>query len=88
MKFCVHPPHTPKSLVGFVLPVDRAVQGWRRGIRRVCRLVERQISEGSHGLLINATSGEPTTLTLDERFEIAVMANSVSAGRVLVRAGP
>ena len=49
-------------------------------------LVERQISEGCHGLLVNATSGEPTTLTPDERFEIAVMAKSVSAGRVLVGA--
>jgi len=31
-------------------------------------LVERQILEGFHGLLVNATSGEPTTLTPDGRF--------------------
>jgi 4-hydroxy-tetrahydrodipicolinate synthase len=30
-------------------------------------LVERQIVDGSHGLLVNATSGEPTTLTVEER---------------------
>ena len=26
-------------------------------------LIERQIAEGTHGLLVNATSGEPTMLT-------------------------
>ena len=31
------------------------------------RLIERQIAEGTHGLLVNATSGEPTTLTVEER---------------------
>ncbi len=31
------------------------------------KLIERQIAEGTHGLLVNATSGEPTMLTLEER---------------------
>jgi 4-hydroxy-tetrahydrodipicolinate synthase len=26
------------------------------------KLIERQIAEGTHGLLVNATSGEPTML--------------------------
>ena len=30
-------------------------------------LIERQIAEGTHGLLVNATSGEPTMLTVEER---------------------
>ena len=29
------------------------------------KLIERQIAEGTHGLLVNATSGEPTMLTLE-----------------------
>ena len=32
-------------------------------------LIERQIAQGTHGLLVNATSGEPTMLTLEERAE-------------------
>jgi 4-hydroxy-tetrahydrodipicolinate synthase len=38
-------------------------------------LIEWQIEQGTHGLLVNATSGEPTTLTLDEKarlIEVAV----------------
>ena len=31
------------------------------------KLIERQIEEGTHGLLVNATSGEPTMLSREER---------------------
>jgi dihydrodipicolinate synthase/N-acetylneuraminate lyase len=34
------------------------------------KLIERQIAEGTHGLLVNATSGEPTMLTLQERADL------------------
>ena len=30
-------------------------------------LIEYQIENGSHGVLINGTSAEPSTLTVDER---------------------
>lgn len=51
------------------------------------RLVERQIGEGSHGILVNATSGEPTTLTLAERKRLVEVAKEATAGRVPVAAG-
>ena len=41
------------------------------------KLIERQIAEGTHGLLVNATSGEPTMLTL-----------SVAQGNSLAAIGP
>ena len=34
------------------------------------RLCEWQIGKGIDGLLVNATSGEPTTLTLEERARL------------------
>jgi 4-hydroxy-tetrahydrodipicolinate synthase len=34
------------------------------------RLVERQIAEGSHGILVTGTTAEPSTLTLQERMEL------------------
>ena len=34
---------------------------------RYAQLIEWQIEQGTHGLLVNATSGEPTTLTVDEK---------------------
>lgn len=46
-----------------------------------------QIGQGSDGLLVNATSGEPTALTLEERARLVEVAMEVSAGRVPVCAG-
>jgi len=34
------------------------------------KLIERQIAEGTHGLLVNATSGEPTMSTLEESAQL------------------
>src|SRR5271163_3526977 len=51
------------------------------------KLIERQIAEGTHGLLVNATSGEPTMLTLQERGDLVEFAIKTSAGRRAVCAG-
>jgi 4-hydroxy-tetrahydrodipicolinate synthase len=44
-------------------------------------LVERQIREGSHGLLINGTSSEPSTLTIEERNRLVDLAVERAQGR-------
>jgi 4-hydroxy-tetrahydrodipicolinate synthase len=51
------------------------------------RLIERQIAEGSHGLLVNATSGEPTTLSVEERGAVVEFAIKTANGRRPVCAG-
>jgi 4-hydroxy-tetrahydrodipicolinate synthase len=51
------------------------------------KLIERQIVEGSHGLPVNATSGEPTTLTVEERGQLVEFAIKTSNGRRPVCAG-
>lgn len=51
------------------------------------KLIERQIAAGSHGLLVNATSGEPTTLTVQERGDLVAFAIKTSNGRRPVCAG-
>ena len=51
------------------------------------KLIERQIAEGTHGLLVNATSGEPTMLTVEERGQLVEFATKVSNGRRPVCAG-
>ncbi len=48
------------------------------------RLVEHHINGGSHGILVNGTTAEPSTLTVDERNEIVSLAVSTSSGRVPV----
>jgi 4-hydroxy-tetrahydrodipicolinate synthase len=51
------------------------------------QLIEWQIGQGTHGLLVNATSGEPTTLTLEEKASLIELAVKTSAGRLRVVAG-
>jgi 4-hydroxy-tetrahydrodipicolinate synthase len=51
------------------------------------KICEWQIAKGTHGLLVNATSGEPTTLTLEERAKLVEVAVEVSGGRRPVCAG-
>ena len=48
------------------------------------RLIERQIAEGTHGILVNGTTSEPTTLTMDERNALVGTAVEVSRGRIPV----
>jgi 4-hydroxy-tetrahydrodipicolinate synthase len=54
---------------------------------RYAKLIEWQIEQGTHGLLVNATSGEPTTLTLEEKARLIEVAVKTSAGRKPVAAG-
>jgi 4-hydroxy-tetrahydrodipicolinate synthase len=46
--------------------------------------LERQFAEGTHGLLVNATSGEPTMLTIEERAQLGEFAIKTSRGRLPV----
>lgn len=45
-------------------------------------LVDFQIREGSHGILVNGTTSEPASLTVDERNQIVDIAVAAGAGRV------
>jgi 4-hydroxy-tetrahydrodipicolinate synthase len=54
---------------------------------RYASLIEWQIGQGTHGLLVNATSGEPTTLTFDEKVRLIEVAVTTAAGRKPVVAG-
>lgn len=48
------------------------------------RLVEWQIAEGSHGVVVCGTTGEPTTLTRAERGELVRVAVVAARGRIPV----
>ena len=50
------------------------------------QLVEFQIANGSHGILVNGTTGEPSTLSIEERNRLVDVAIDASAGRVPVYA--
>jgi 4-hydroxy-tetrahydrodipicolinate synthase len=48
------------------------------------RLVERQVAEGSHGVVVNGTTSEPSTLTLEERIRLLDVAVRAARGRIPV----
>lgn len=48
------------------------------------RLVSFQIERGTHGLLVNGTTAEPSTLTIEERNRLVSLAIEASGGRVPV----
>lgn len=50
-------------------------------------LVDWQIDEGSHGLVACGTTGEASTLTLDEHYRVVAICVEQAAGRVPVIAG-
>ena len=47
-------------------------------------LVELQIREGSHGIVVCGTTGEPSTLTVEERSQLLEVAIDAAAGRIPV----
>ena len=51
---------------------------------RYAELVEFQIEQGSHGILVNGTTAEPSTLTTDERNRLVTLAVETTKGRVPV----
>lgn len=51
------------------------------------RLVEWQIEEGSHGISVTGTTGEPSALSLDERERMISLAVEKTAGRLPVVVG-
>jgi 4-hydroxy-tetrahydrodipicolinate synthase len=51
------------------------------------RLVEYQIRHGSHGISVLGTTGEPTSLTPDERERVMALAVEAAGGRVPVLVG-
>jgi 4-hydroxy-tetrahydrodipicolinate synthase len=71
------------SFVPLVVPFDDGAVDYDA----YARLCDWQIKQGTSGLLVNATSGEPTTLTLEERAKLVEIAMDTAAGRRPVCAG-
>jgi 4-hydroxy-tetrahydrodipicolinate synthase len=52
------------------------------------RLLEFQVTEGSHGVLVTGTTGEPSVLTVAERIRLFEVAIATVRGRIPVVAAP
>ena len=71
-------------LKGSMPPIITPFKGGDVDYDTYARLVEFQIREGSHGILVNGTTSEPAALTLEERNRLVDIAIETANGRVPV----
>lgn len=74
----------PGALVGSYTPVVTPFIDGVVDLATYEALVDRQAANGSQGVVVTGTSGEPSTLTVDERAELVRAAAAAAAGRVPV----
>jgi 4-hydroxy-tetrahydrodipicolinate synthase len=76
--------HPLAALRGSIPPLITPFTRGAVDYERYAKLVEFQIAEGSHGILVNGTTAEPSTLTTEERNKLVTLAVETAAGRVPV----
>jgi 4-hydroxy-tetrahydrodipicolinate synthase len=74
-------------LRGSIVPLVTPFHAGRLDEDALRRLVEFQIRHGSHGISVLGTTGEPTSLTPDERERVMALAVAAAGGRVPVLVG-
>ncbi len=74
----------PRFLIGSYPPIVTPFRNGKVDFDAYASLLEFQIREGTHGIVVNGTSSEPSTLTLDERNELVKTAVQVVAKRIPV----
>ncbi len=71
-------------LKGSVPPIVTPFRNGAVDHETYARLIEYQIINGTHGIVVNGTTSEPSTLTLEERKQLLRTAVQTAAGRVPV----
>lgn len=71
-------------LKGSFTPIITPFRDGRIDEEAYAGLVERQITNGSHGVLVNGTTAEPSTLSIAERNRLVDIAMDTATGRVPV----
>jgi 4-hydroxy-tetrahydrodipicolinate synthase len=77
-------PLDQKFLCGSFPPLVTPFRQGQVDYSKFAELCERQVKQGSHGIVVAGTTGEPSSLTLQERMELLKVAVSVIAGRIQV----
>jgi 4-hydroxy-tetrahydrodipicolinate synthase len=73
-----------RKLRGSIPPIITPLRNGEVDYECFAALLEHQVDQGSHGVLINGTTAEPSTLTLDERNRLVSAAVEAAAGRLPV----
>ena len=73
-----------ERIKGSIPPVVTPFKGESVDYETYAGLIEFQVAQGSHGVLVNGTTAEPSTLTIPERNKLVDVAMEAAAGRVPV----
>src|SRR5260370_28958359 len=71
-------------LRGSYTPVVTPFRNGKVDFDKYAELVERQVREGSHGVVVTGTTAEPSSLTVEERCDLVKVAVETSSNRVPV----
>src|ERR1700723_4104208 len=71
-------------LRGSFPPLVTPFRGGKVDYDKFAELAERQVQQGSHGIVVAGTTGEPSSLTVEERIELLKVAVSTVGGRIQV----
>ncbi len=74
----------PAAVKGSIPPVVTPIRNGAVDYEAYAGLVDFQVAEGSHGVLVNGTTAEPSTLTIEERNRLVDIAIETVNGRVPV----
>ena len=74
----------PDFLRGSYPPLITPFSAGKVDFKKFRELAKRQLSSGSHGILVTGTTGEPSSLTIDERSELLEVALEAVGGRIPV----
>lgn len=77
----------PAFLRGSYTPVATPFRAGRVDLDTFARLIDHQVREGSHGIVVCGTTGEASSLDVDERAALFEAAVQAAAGRVPIVAG-
>src|SRR5262245_50038228 len=76
--------HDVAALRGSIPPLITPFTNGEVDYDKYAELVSFQIEQGSHGVLVNGTTAEPSTLSVEERNRLVTVAVMTAAGRVPV----
>jgi len=74
----------PSFLTGSYTPVVTPFVDGAVDLETFAALVDRQIALGSHGVVVTGTTGEPSSLSIDERIELLRVAIATARGKIPV----
>src|SRR5437660_556558 len=74
----------PTFLRGSYTPVVTPFRDGKVDLDKYAESIERQVREGSHGVVVNGTTAEPSSLTIEERCELVKVAVKTVAQRIPV----